>query len=341
MDMKTTNYSENNLVTLQLKFNLAVITKLSLQSDSLSLTDTMLHALLAVPAITSVSIYEVHQTKGTSLATIADISHLSVKLLREMPWVAKDGSRISELLYQSVLKQTYCTETNKADKSVHIYIPVLPAEGSIGHVLHIEFKEESALHGFINNKHAMFDVFGNLLKLFDKLERDTLTGFFNGNSLEKSLHNYCNQAIKSAKESNRNAEQVWITAIRVAQMQNIALERGQRYADEILLNISYFLEKSFRNTDLFFRRSIGDFYVLLPCNDEISARLALERLMANLEKETSTALANHHFHIVYSVIKPELTPMVQLGELVQGLNKLDAVKSRSVIQSINEVRTQT
>ncbi|MBU1311254.1 MAG: hypothetical protein KKE30_17165 [Gammaproteobacteria bacterium] len=63
--------------------------------------------------------------------------------------------------------------------------------------------------------------------------------------------------------------------------------------------------------------------------------------MANLGTETSSALANHHFHIVYSVINPELTPMVQLGELVQGLNKLDAVKSRSVIQSINEVRTQT
>lgn len=338
MTIKLRDNNSNNTAILQLKFNLNVIKQLSLQADSMSLTDTMIDTLLSVPAILSVAIFEVHQTRGTSIANIADTSHLSVKLLREKPWLANDDRKIPALLFESVLKKSYCTDT---DKTVFISIPVLPAEGPVGHVLYIEMKEASTWHNMLNGNQAMFEVFSNLLKLFDKLERDALTGFFNGNSLEKSLHQYSSQAIKSAKEANRTAKKVWLAAIRVAQIQNIVIERGQQHADEILLKFSHVLENCFRDTDLFFRRSIGDFYVLLPCEDEPGARIALDRLLINHVGATNNPLSEYQLHILYTAIESTQPTMTQLGELYQGLNKLSVISKHSVVQSINDIRKQT
>lgn len=337
MEINHPDSHANNAANLQLKFNLAVITRLTSQADSLSLTDTMINTLLSVPAIMSVAIYEVHHTRGNSVSNIADTNHLSVRLLREKPWLADDDRKIPDLLYESVLKKTHCIET---DKTVFISIPVLPAEGPLGHVLHIELKDESTWHQLLKGTQAMFEVFGNMLKLFDKLERDTLTGFFNGNSLEKSLHQYSIQAVKSAKEANRTAKNVWLAAIRVAQIQSVVNDRGQQHADEILLKFSYFLEHSFRDTDLFFRRSVGDFYVLLPCDDEPGARVALDRLIINHVGETSNPLAEYELHIVYTPIETSQPAMTQLGELYQALNKLSTVSKQSAVQSIKDIRKQ-
>lgn len=122
-------------------------------------------------------------------------------------------------------------------------------------------------------------IFANLMRLFDRFERDPLTGLFNRQSFENRFADLVQYQQQNPSRDHRS-DGMWLAIADIDHFKQVNDTYGHLFGDEILLLVSQIMRQSFRFEDLLFRYGGEEFIVILNKTDEAGARLALERFGA-------------------------------------------------------------
>ncbi len=122
---------------------------------------------------------------------------------------------------------------------------------------------------YLKNHDAFLDWFTS---------RDGLTGLYNRHHFNKTLHNQFQIAIDESTDLS-------ILIIDIDYFNEINKTCGQSFGDFVLNVISSRLTSSTRSEDICFRLSGGDFVVLMPGVDLITARTASETIVSNCTQQ--------------------------------------------------------
>ena len=122
----------------------------------------------------------------------------------------------------------------------------------------------------------MSELYSNQIRLLDSRERDHLTGLLN----RQTFSSYFNTSVCSSKD---NDLQCWLAMLDIDHFKRINDTYGHLFGDEVLLHFARIMEKTFRYTDPLFRFGGEEFIVLLNCQNQDSAGIALERFRKAVE----------------------------------------------------------
>lgn len=318
-----------------LKYTIKVITELAAQKSSLALIDSVLTELIKLPVIELVRMYEVHHAQGGTISSLMDAKHLLFKEMMEKPWQAKDVSEPPNILAHSIVKnKPIIAQSDTSEASVLAY-PLVPLITGLTRVLYIESKNEELSQVVLES--GVFEVLQNLFELFDLLERDQLTGFFNQNLLSESLVSFSNLAVQFNQQANRSGDKAWLTIFDIEGLKQLKQEQGVLYCDDAILVISYIIKCCFRSSDLLFRYQGGCFVSLLVCDDESEIICALNRLHQDLSSNWPTMISNEKFHIAFTFLgnnKPSIIAIEELQRTLQHMkdNKIEDIASFETLE---------
>ncbi|WP_016954613.1 GGDEF domain-containing protein [Catenovulum agarivorans] len=252
-----------------LQRSISLILALTKQLDSLSLIDTLFLRLFRSRLVYHACMYEVHHKQGLEINQAADGKQLLFRQIVEKPWQAKDSNEPAQIVVESFLSQKPMTQAIEGKRTKYLIFPIVPSSGKVGHALELQAIDVRAVHNFLAGN--VISVFTNLLKIFENMERDPLTGLYNKQCLEVSLIRYAQHALTCANDANRMDEKEWLAFIKITPKVDDNLEQLQILFGQQML-------KTFRNTDLVFRFAENEFVVLLVCNEEQGVNSAVDRL---------------------------------------------------------------
>lgn len=127
--------------------------------------------------------------------------------------------------------------------------------------------------------HRLTVIFANLMRLFDRFERDPLTGLLNRQSFENRFTDLVHYQQQNPSRDHRS-DGMWLAIADIDHFKQVNDTYGHLFGDEILLLVSQIMRQSFRFEDLLFRYGGEEFIIILNKTDEAGARLALERFGA-------------------------------------------------------------
>ena len=135
-------------------------------------------------------------------------------------------------------------------------------------------------------------VYRNFQSLLDYSERDTLTGLLNRKTFDEAflkasaeqqlVQNYIGQG-EDRRSSSKGPINTWLAVIDIDHFKRVNDTYGHLIGDEVLLLLSRLMRASFRFHDRLYRFGGEEFVVLMRCDSENDAKLALERFRSNTE----------------------------------------------------------
>ncbi|WP_440903017.1 diguanylate cyclase domain-containing protein [Catenovulum sp. SX2] len=264
----------NNITTANrdvefLQRTISLILALTKQTDSLSLVDSLFLRLFKAKLVSYACMYEVHHKQGKEITQAGDAKQLYFKQVLEKPWQAKDTLEPPQIVIDSFLAQKPMTQAIEGKRSKYLVFPILPESGNVALALELQAIDVRAVQNFLAGN--VLTVFTNLLKIFEKMERDPLTGLFNKQCLEVSLIRYAKLALVSAHDANRADKKEWLTFFKLENLNPAESDELQTIFGQVMLN-------TFRNSDLIFRYGEFEFIALLVCNEEAGVNSAVTRL---------------------------------------------------------------
>jgi len=324
-----------------LNYTIKLITKLTSKKSSLALVDCILEELIKLPMIELCRLYEVHHEHGGTINSLMDINHLLFKEVMEKPWQAKDSSEPPSILAHCIVEAKPIAAPIEHSDSIQLAYPIIPTSKGLVRLLIIETNNEDLSHILLQTE--SFQALCNLFELFDLLERDQLTGFFNQHLLEESLIFFSDLAVQFTQQANRNGNKAWLTILEIEGIKQLKKEHGFLYYDDAVLVISYIIKCCFRSSDLLFRYQDGCFISLLVCDNEKEVECALHRLQKDLQKNWPSILPNDNFHVAFTSLdndKPATLAIEQLYTALRHLkeNQLNETLNFQKLQ-INNIQT--
>lgn len=134
-------------------------------------------------------------------------------------------------------------------------------------------------------------IYGNFHDLLDHSERDPLTGLLNRQTFNSALmarakkHAIDNEGAESGRRVPSAAPAaLWLGVVDIDHFKRVNDSYGHPIGDEVLLLLSRLLRSSFRHFDRLYRFGGEEFVVVLDCVVADQARLAFERMRANVER---------------------------------------------------------
>ena len=252
-----------------LQRSISLILALTKQLDSLSLIDTLFLRLFRSRLVYHACMYEVHLKNGADVNQAADGKQLIFRQIVEKPWQAKDSNEPPQVVIDSFLAQKPMTQSIEGKRTKYLIFPIVPSSGKVGHALELQAIDVKAVHNFLAGN--VISVFTNLLKIFENMERDSLTGLYNKQCLEVSLIRYAQHALTCANDANRMDKKEWLTFIRI-------IPADTDNSDKLQVMFGQQMLKTFRNTDLVYRFGDNEFVALLVCNEQDGVKAAVKRL---------------------------------------------------------------
>lgn len=248
----------------------AVCAKLTQQSDYRGLCTGVMQGFSTLAPGMHAALLEVYDDRGQAPWQQAELEHL---LVRQVPTL--ENRPQPSWLAEGI-------ETAPA----HGEIEVLEYDDSLVFCL----GNLNGLRRFIEIRHcpsAMIRasvqrvtvIFANLMRLFDRFERDPLTGLFNRQSFENRFADLVDYQQQNPSRDHRS-DGMWLAIADIDHFKRVNDTYGHLFGDEILLLVSQIMRQSFRFEDLLFRYGGEEFIIILNKTDEAGARLALERFGA-------------------------------------------------------------
>lgn len=157
----------------------------------------------------------------------------------------------------------------------------------------------------------------NFLNLIDYSERDTLTGLLNRKSFDETFLRatameatriYGNGSIGPEGERRGPARRHWLGVVDIDHFKQVNDQHGHLIGDEVLLLVARLMRSTFRYDDRLYRFGGEEFVVLLTAPDDAAARVAFERLRANLEAYTFPRVGRITASVGFSDVRPGDTP---------------------------------
>ncbi|MFK8067015.1 MAG: GGDEF domain-containing protein [Gammaproteobacteria bacterium] len=177
-------------------------------------------------------------------------------------------------------------------KPVRIKSNVISAEGQIDlyflrgyeqtvKLIELHSKQASEIDAI--NIQYLIDIYKNQLELFNKFERDHLTGLYNRLTFDEKVmqliqSNYVDES-RMVEEDSHN----WLAILDIDHFKKINDHYGHMYGDEILLLFADIMKNTFRFNDLLFRYGGEEFVVCLFRVKQEGAISAMERFRKAIE----------------------------------------------------------
>lgn len=244
--------------------------KLTEQSDYRGLCTALMAGFSTLATKLHAALFEVYDDRGQAPWQAAELEHL---LVREVPTLV------------NIPQPAWLAEG----------IATSPAQGGVtvletGDMLVFCLGNLNGLWRFIEVRHCpsaairasigrLVVIFTNLMRLFDRFERDPLTGLFNRQSFENRFTDLVEYQQQNPSRDHRS-DGMWLAIADIDHFKRVNDTYGHLFGDEILLLVSRIMRQSFRFEDLLFRYGGEEFIIILNKTDEAGARLALERFGA-------------------------------------------------------------
>lgn len=121
------------------------------------------------------------------------------------------------------------------------------------------------------------EIYGNLARMMDSRERDSLTGLLNRQTFAMLFE------LTVSRLTAASSGQLYLAVLDIDHFKRINDNFGHLYGDEVLIHFSHLMERSFRHTDDLFRFGGEEFVVMLVSDGARGARTALDRFRHNVE----------------------------------------------------------
>ena len=248
----------------------AACANLTEQSDYRGLCASLMRGFSLLAADLDVALLEVYDDRGQAPWQRPDLEHL---LVRHVPTLANRAH--PAWLAEGI-----------AVSPAHGKVVVLEREGAAVFCLgglnglwrFIEISHCPSA-GIRASMHRLTTIFANLMRLFDRFERDPLTGLFNRQSFENRFADLVEYQQQNPSRDHRS-DGMWLAIADIDHFKQVNDTYGHLFGDEILLLVSQIMRQSFRFEDLLFRYGGEEFIIILNKTDEAGAKLALERFGA-------------------------------------------------------------
>lgn len=158
-------------------------------------------------------------------------------------------------------------------------------------------------------------IYGNLVILHDKKERDALTKLPNRQSLDARLLKVC----QYYQDSSEKEKISWIAILDIDHFKRVNDNFGHLYGDEVLLIFSKLMEKSFRYHDFLFRFGGEEFVVILNLASEDEALNAFNRFRETVAHYKFPAVGQITVSIGFTYIDGKSMPSTQLDHADKAL----------------------
>jgi diguanylate cyclase (GGDEF)-like protein len=157
-------------------------------------------------------------------------------------------------------------------------------------------------------------LYRNFQSLLDYGERDTLTELLNRKTFDGAfLKATIEQSkVSSAEQGERRHESIgssyWLAMIDIDHFKRVNDTYGHLIGDEVLLLLARLMRACFRFHDQLYRFGGEEFVVLMRCNGEAEAALALERLRTSTASHLFPQVGHITISIGFSEVRPGDTP---------------------------------
>ncbi len=248
----------------------AACAKLTEQSDYRGLCAGLLQGFAALAPAMHAALLEVYDDRGQTPWQQVELEHLLVRhvpTLANQPqpaWLAEGVAASPAHGEVSVLERDDCV------------VFCLGGLNGLWRFIEIRHCPSPAIHASV---HRLTLIFANLMRLFDRFERDPLTGLFNRQSFENRFADLLEYQQQNPSRDHRS-DGMWLAIADIDHFKRVNDTYGHLFGDEILLLVSQIMRQSFRFEDLLFRYGGEEFIIILNKTDEAGARLALERFHA-------------------------------------------------------------
>ncbi len=129
----------------------------------------------------------------------------------------------------------------------------------------------------------ILDVYRNLLQLFDRFEKDFLTGIYNRQTFDQKLMQLIHTSKVDETRKTKQPINNWLAVLDIDHFKKINDNYGHMYGDEVLILFCNIMRDCFRYNDLLFRYGGEEFIVGLLNVDEKGAISAMERYRKAVE----------------------------------------------------------
>jgi diguanylate cyclase (GGDEF)-like protein len=212
--------------------------------------------------------------------------------LPSLPGLASAPDRQSCLLRQ----QAFTVPSTATGEPAMAYFP-LASEREVFGVLEIETAQLMRTED-LRLVSSILRIYRNFQGLLDYSERDTLTGLLNRKTFDENFLRVANsgpqqQPVTQQRplptqtddaRQHHQARSMWLGVIDIDHFKRVNDNHGHLLGDEALLLLSRLMRTSFRFHDHLYRFGGEEFVVLMRCDDAAAAKVALERLRANVER---------------------------------------------------------
>jgi diguanylate cyclase (GGDEF)-like protein len=152
----------------------------------------------------------------------------------------------------------------------------------------------------------------NFESLLDYSERDTLTGLLNRKTFDAAFLKLAmvrphGTGVDVERRASAEAQD-FLGVIDIDHFKRVNDGFGHLIGDEVLLLMSRLMRATFRYHDRLYRFGGEEFVVLLHCTDEACARVAFERLRANVEQYAFPQVGHITISAGFCRIRPHDTP---------------------------------
>lgn len=275
------------------------IARMTQQTDFRSLCEEALCALREFASGCEVELFEVFDERGGAAAAL-DTSHCAVRsFTRGMdvdlpPWLPRAAPRLP------------------ADER----IPHVPLGASAGKVLCLgqlagvwRFVEISGplKPSLLPRIRRLLVIFRHLLAMFERFERDALTGLLNRQSFDYRFEELLERHRQNPRRA-RVGTMPWLAIADIDHFKKINDNYGHLYGDEILLLFSRLMCHSFRSDDLLFRYGGEEFVLILNNTTAQGALSALERFRETIGNHSFPTVGRVTVSIGWVCVQPAALP---------------------------------
>jgi len=126
-------------------------------------------------------------------------------------------------------------------------------------------------------------VYRNFLQLFERVDRDALTGLYNRQAFGETINRIMHPARGSRGRRKDREHTYWLGILDIDHFKNVNDRHGHLIGDEVLLLFARLMRETFRYEDRLFRYGGEEFIVLLEGTNGDSAQQVFERFRLAVE----------------------------------------------------------
>lgn len=286
------------------------------QRDLDSMESSLLSTLAELLPIVDISI--VKSLEDNNITCAEEVISLSINPAKKDPyiWTADSKIILTDEYFNQCLASSTITTHHDENGLYRYFFPVCEDSHTIG-CLYISSLEDLSEH--INLIEGFAKVYENYMVIFNKSERDKLTGLFNRRTFDNKLsrlfklqHCQSQQNIANPEAPTRRREDenssVWLVIADIDFFKKINDNYGHVYGDEVILTISQIMKSCFRTSDLLFRVGGEEFVILLGSAPKDVAEALIQRFLKTVKEHVFSEIGTVTISAGYTKISDKDYP---------------------------------